>query len=76
MIPEELNMKMIVTIQGMSCGHCAMRVKKAIEETAGVSSAVVDVTEGKATVEGDALDANMLRGAVTKAGYTFVSALP
>lgn len=69
-------MKMIVTIQGMSCGHCAMRVKKAIEETTGVTSATVDVTEGKATVEGSALDANMLRGAVVKAGYTFVSALP
>jgi copper chaperone CopZ len=76
MILKERDMKMIVNIQGMSCGHCAMRVKKAMEETAGVSNATVDVTEGKATVEGDSLDANMLRGAVVKAGYVFVSALP
>jgi len=69
-------MKKIVTIEGMSCGHCAMRVKKALEETAGVSLATVDVTEGRAVVEGDALDANMLRGAVVKAGYTVVSVVP
>ncbi|PKL23178.1 MAG: hypothetical protein CVV47_15870 [Spirochaetae bacterium HGW-Spirochaetae-3] len=69
-------MKTIVTIEGMSCGHCAMRVKSAIEAVSGVSSAVVDVTEGKAVVEGEGLDANMLRGAVVKAGYSVVSVLP
>ncbi len=69
-------MKKIVTIEGMSCGHCAMRVKKSIEETAPGCVATVDVTEGKAVVEGDALDANMLRGAVVKAGYTVVSVVP
>ena len=69
-------MKKIVTIEGMSCGHCAMRVKKAIEEVPGVTLANVDVTSGKADVEGDALDANMLRGAVVKAGYQPVSVLP
>jgi len=76
MKPEEARMKMIVNIEGMSCGHCAMRVKKAMEETAGVTSATVGVTEGRAVVEGDALDANMLRGAVVRAGYTCVSVLP
>ena len=76
MIPEEAHMKMIVKIEGMSCGHCAMRVKKAMEETAGVSNATVDVTEGSAFVEGPSLDPNMLRGAVVKAGYTCISVLP
>jgi len=65
-------MKKIVTIEGMSCGHCAMRIKKSIEETAPGCTATVDV----AVVEGDSLDANMLRGAVVKAGYTVVSVLP
>jgi len=69
-------MKSIVTIEGMSCGHCAMRVKKALEETAGVRSATVDAVTGKAEVEGDALDANMLRRAVEKAGYKAVAILP
>ncbi len=69
-------MKKIVTIEGMSCGHCAMRVKSAFEAIPGVRSAVVNATEGRAEVEGDELDANMLRGAVAKAGYTAVSVLP
>jgi copper chaperone CopZ len=53
-----------------------MRVKKSIEETTGVSNATVDLLEGKATVEGDNLDSNMIRGAVVKAGYSVVSILP
>jgi len=69
-------MKKIVTIEGMSCGHCVMRVRKALEETPGVSSATVNLLDGKAIIEGEALDANMLRGAVIKAGYTVVSVVP
>ena len=53
-----------------------MRVKKTLEETSGVRSATVDAVTGKAEVEGDALDANMLRGAVEKAGYKAVAILP
>lgn len=69
-------MKKIVTIEGMSCGHCVMRVRKALEETPGVTTADVNLLDGKASVEGDNLDANLLRGAVIKAGYTVVSVVP
>lgn len=69
-------MKKIVTIEGMSCGHCVMRVRKALEETPGVTAADVNLLDGKASVEGDNLDANLLRGAVIKAGYTVVSVVP
>jgi len=68
--------KSIVSIGGMSCGHCAMRVKSALEAVPGVFSANVDLASGKASVEGSTLDANMLRGAVEKAGYEAVSILP
>lgn len=69
-------MKKILSIEGMSCGHCVMRVKTALEAITGVTSAAVDLTTGKAVVEGDGLDANMLKGAVVQAGYTVVSVLP
>jgi copper chaperone CopZ len=69
-------MKHIVSIEGMSCGHCAMRVKKALSELAGVRSAEVDLLAKRAEVEGEGFDANMLRGAVEKAGYEAVSILP
>jgi copper chaperone CopZ len=69
-------MKKIMTIEGMSCGHCVMRVTKALEEIPGVSNAKVNLLDGKASVEGEDLDPNLLRGAVIKAGYTVVSVVP
>lgn len=69
-------MKHIVNIEGMSCGHCAMRVKKSLSEVAGVTSAEVDLTAKQATVEGEGFDASMLKVAVEKAGYQAVSILP
>ena len=69
-------MKYSISIDGMSCGHCAMRVQKALGEIPGVSSSAVDLVGKKATVEGQGFDANMLRGAVEKAGYRVVSVLP
>jgi copper chaperone len=69
-------MKSVVSIEGMSCGHCVMRVKSALEAVPGVSGVSVDLTSGKASVEGPSLDANMLRQAVEKAGYEAVSILP
>ncbi len=69
-------MKHIVKIEGMSCGHCAMRVKKSLSEVSGVTSAEVDLTAKQATVEGSGFDASMLKAAVEKAGYEVVSVLP
>ncbi len=69
-------MKKILSIDGMSCGHCVMRVKTALEATAGVTNVAVDLSSGKAVVEGEGLDANMLKGAVVNAGYTVISVLP
>ncbi len=62
-------MKKVVSIEGMSCMHCVMRVKKAIGELAGVASVDVDLAGKKATVEGDALDDAALKAAVEDVGY-------
>lgn len=37
-------------IEGMMCGHCENRVKKALEAVAGVESAVVSHEAGTAVV--------------------------
>jgi len=62
-------MKKVISIEGMSCGHCSMRVKKAIGELAGVSGVEVDLGAKRATVEGEALDDAALKAAVEDAGY-------
>ena len=43
-------MEKTIRIEGMMCPHCEARVKKILEETDGVDSAVVSHTEGTAVV--------------------------
>lgn len=58
-----------IKIDGMSCQHCVMRVKKAIDALAGVSKS--DVQVGIATVHFDEskLKKENITSAVEKAGY-------
>ena len=63
-------------IGGMSCGHCAAGVEKALKAIPGVHTASVDLE--KATpivtyVSGEVIP-KMLSDAVTAAGYTFEGA--
>ena len=63
-------MKFEITVEGMSCEHCVMAVKKAIQEIPGVKGVEVDLSSKKATVEAD--DDKILddvKEAIRKAGY-------
>lgn len=62
-------MKKILTIEGMSCGHCVMHVRSALEDVAGVKSAEVDLLKKTAVVEGENLQDGPLNAAVVDAGY-------
>ncbi|GAB6065349.1 mercury(II) reductase [Aquifex pyrophilus] len=55
-------------ITGMTCHHCALTVKKALESVEGVKRAEVYFPQGYAEVEGEA-DVKKLIEAVEKAGY-------
>ena len=59
-----------IQIEGMSCEHCAMRVKKMLESLDGVSSAEVSLADKSAvvTLETDVPD-RQLRDMVYDAGY-------
>jgi len=59
-------------IEGMSCPHCVMAVKKALMETKGVKDAQVEI--GKALVTYNEAQANPedLADSVKKAGYKVV----
>lgn len=58
-----------ILIDGMTCMHCAMRVKKAIEALPGINSLNVEV--GKAELSYNESQATMsdIESAITKAGY-------
>lgn len=59
----------VIAIDGMSCQHCVMRVKKALEGLSGITESSVEV--GKATVAFDEkkVTRKEIEDAVVKAGY-------
>jgi len=63
-------MKKLLSIEGMSCKHCVMHVKTALEGVPGVSSAEVDLASKSAEVNGEGLDDAALKAAVSEAGYS------
>ncbi len=65
----ELNLK----IDGMSCHHCVMRVKKAIDEVNGVKSSEVDVGSAKVVYDEAVTNGEAIEKAVEGVGYKIVS---
>jgi copper chaperone len=61
--------EVVVKIEGMSCEHCVMRIRKAVEGLPGVSRS--DVKVGTAHIEFDELKIKVtdLEQAIEKAGY-------
>ena len=57
-----------INVKGMTCGHCAQTVTKAVEAVPAVERAVVDLKTGEVAVEGNA-DEGAVRQAITDAGY-------
>lgn len=67
-------MKKVLVVDGMMCAHCQMHVQKALASVDGVTDAVVDLENKKATVTlSKDVDDQVLMEAVTEAGYTPVS---
>ena len=67
-------MKKVLVVDGMMCAHCQMHVQKALASVDGVTDAVVDLENKKATVTlSKDVDDQVLMDAVTEAGYTPVS---
>lgn len=63
-------MRKVISIEGMTCGHCAMHVEEALKELDGVKSAEVNLEAKTATVEIDHEIADQkLKAAVEDAGY-------
>ncbi len=70
---EKKIMKKTLTINGMMCNHCKMRVEKVLSELPGVTSAVVTLEEKNCVVAcDDSVTNEVLSAAVTDAGYEVV----
>ncbi|MGO9379556.1 MAG: heavy-metal-associated domain-containing protein [Dissulfurispiraceae bacterium] len=65
---NELTLK----IEGMSCQHCVMRVKKAIDAVRGVSKAEVAIGSAVVSYNESTTSKDEIAAALEKAGYKIV----
>lgn len=71
---EAVEMEKTMKIEGMMCGHCEARVKKALEAVEGVTEAVVSHESGTAVIKMDTNVADdVLKGAVEAQDYKVIS---
>lgn len=56
-------------VTGMTCSHCVAGVRTALTTSPGVSTAEVDLTSGRVTIEGHNLKPEALTAAVAALGY-------
>ncbi len=55
-------------LSGMTCGHCAQAVTRAVEALPSVDRALVDLKAGEVSIEG-AAEESAIRQAIEDAGY-------
>jgi uncharacterized membrane protein YraQ (UPF0718 family)/copper chaperone CopZ len=55
-------------VEGMTCGNCARKLEKALQQTEGVTAATVTIESNQAIIEGSA-SVRALEAAVRGAGY-------
>jgi len=60
----------VLKIEGMSCGHCVMSVKKALAKLPGVAVLSADIGRAVVTIDEAAAGEQELVDAVSEAGYT------
>jgi copper chaperone len=65
---------MEIKVKGMSCGHCAAAVTKALESLPGVSQVHVDLATGRVSFTSEAaMSVEELDRVIKNAGYELAS---
>jgi copper chaperone CopZ len=65
--------QLVLTVPGMTCGHCEAAVKREVGSVAGVAGVDVDLDSKLVTVRGEALDRDEIVTAIDEAGYDVVA---
>lgn len=58
-----------IKVEGMSCMHCVMRVRKALEGLKGIQSSDVQIGTVKVTFDETTVNKEAIEKAITNAGY-------
>jgi len=59
----------LITISGMSCGHCVNRVKKAVDALKGISSSDIQIGTAKVSFDETLISREKIAAAIEEAGY-------
>lgn len=60
-------------IDGMSCSHCAMHVKKALEAIDGLEVETVEIGSARVWYDENMIKQKQIQEKIEEAGYTLVS---
>jgi copper chaperone CopZ len=63
---------LVLTIEGMSCGHCLRAVSQALGRLRGVSVGAVQLGRAELSYDESATDPGQVQAAVEAAGYRVV----
>lgn len=67
-------MSVILTIEGMSCGHCSKRVTEKLSELDGVLEVSVDLDQKSATLNtNQEIEESLLKETIENIGYNLTS---
>ena len=65
--------ELILTVPGMTCGHCEAAVKGEVTKVTGVTGVAVDLTTKLVIVSGDGIDRAAVVAAIDEAGFEVAS---
>lgn len=71
--PENPNMEMVFQVKGMTCQHCVLSVKKALEKLEGIQNVEINLAQGEVRFENSKhISTDLLKKAIEEAGYEVV----
>ena len=65
--------ELVVSVPGMTCGHCEAAVKGEVGKVAGVTDVAVDMATKLVTITGESVDRAAVVAAVDEAGFEVAS---
>jgi copper chaperone CopZ len=69
---ENIMAEIALKIEGMSCQHCVMNVKKAIDGIAGVKSSEVSIGNAKVVYDEPQTNKEEIEKSIQNAGYKVI----
>lgn len=59
----------LIKVDGMSCQHCVMRIKKAVDSLDGIVNSDVQIGLVKVSFDENKIDLDIIKKAISGAGY-------